>query len=290
MAIVADRTRFAGVFAKLQPYRLWIQTAFLAVWLAPIGTRLQGFCAPVFHCYGCPLATFGCPIGMLAHFTTPFLVVGMLILFGALVGSLFCGWACPFGWLQDLAARVPTPKFDPPRWMGHFRFVVLGVFVLAIPGLLGVEHPLSICMVCPAGGIEAGLPNVVSQALAIEDIIWPNTLRLTITGLFLIAIFFIRRPWCRVLCPLGVILASFNRVSGFFLRFDRNKCTTCGRCTKLCKYNIDPEQSPNDLRCIRCLECTSCKLGALTPQTILHGRPKPAAETVPPTSDPTPDA
>jgi polyferredoxin len=281
MAIVADRTRFAAVFARLQPYRLWIQTAFLAVWLVPIGTRLHGFCAPVFHCYGCPLATFGCPIGMLAHFTTPLIVIGMLILFGALLGSLFCGWACPFGWLQDLAAKVPTPKFDPPRWMGHFRFVVLGVFVLAIPGLLGVEHPLSICMVCPAGGIEAGLPSVVSQALAIEDIIWPNTLKLTITGIFLIAIFFVRRPWCRVLCPLGVILASFNRVSGFFLRFDRSKCTTCGRCTKLCKYNIDPEQSPNDLRCIRCLECTRCKLGALSPQTILHGRPKPAAEPAP---------
>ena len=29
MAIVAEKTRFAGVFARLQPYRLWIQTAFL---------------------------------------------------------------------------------------------------------------------------------------------------------------------------------------------------------------------------------------------------------------------
>jgi polyferredoxin len=282
MAIVAERTRFAGVFARLQPYRLWIQTAFLAVWLAPIGTRLHGYCAPVFHCYGCPLATFGCPIGMLAHFTTPFIVVGMLILFGALLGSLFCGWACPFGWLQDLAAKVPTPKFDPPRWMGHLRFVVLGVFVLAIPGLFGIEHPLSICMICPAGALEAALPSVLSQALAVEQVFWPNTLKLTITGIFLVAIFFIRRPWCRVLCPLGVILASFNRVSGFFLRFDRGKCTTCGRCTKLCKYNIDPEQSPNDLRCIRCLECTRCKLGALTPATILHRQAKPAADPVPP--------
>jgi heterodisulfide reductase subunit A-like polyferredoxin len=87
-----------------------------------------------------------------------------------------------------------------------------------------------------------------------------------------------------------VIFASFNRVSAFFLRFDRSGCAECGRCTKLCNYNIEPEKSPNDLRCIRCLECTGCKLGALTPHTILHGRRKPAAETVPPASEPTLDA
>jgi ferredoxin-type protein NapH len=291
MASMAEKTRFAGVFARLQPYRLWIQTAFLAVWLLPIGTRFHGICAPVFHCYGCPLATFGCPIGMVAEagaiHVIPFITIGLLVLFGAFVGSLFCGWACPFGWLQDLAAKIPTPKLELPRWMGYFRFVVLGVTVLAIPCLFGAEHPLFICLVCPAGGLEAGLPSVVNQAAAGQQIDWPNTLKLTITGVFLVAILFFRRPWCRVLCPLGVIFSAFNRVSAFFLRFDRSKCTECGRCGKLCKYNIEPEKSPNDLRCIRCLECTRCNLGALTPATILHRRHKPPAERVPPVSEST---
>jgi len=273
---MAKKTRFAGVFARLQPYRLWIQTAFLAVWLLPIGARLHGFCAPVFHCYACPLATFGCPIGMLAEagavHVIPFVTIGLLILFGALVGSLFCGWACPFGWLQDLAAKVPTPKFEVPRWMGHFRFVVLGGAVLAIPYLYGIEHPLFICLFCPAGAIEAAGPKIVGQAAAGQPIDWPNVLKLTVTGLFIVTIFFFRRPWCRVLCPLGAIFSAFNRASAFFLRLDRSKCTECGRCSKLCQYNIDPEKSPNDLRCIRCLECTRCNLGALTPATILHSR------------------
>ncbi len=273
---MAEKTRFAGVFAKLQPYRLWIQTAFLALWLAPLGTRFHGICAPVFHCYGCPLAAFGCPIGMVAEAVAvpaiPFVTIGLLILFGAFVGSLFCGWACPFGWLQDLAARVPTPKFEVPRWMGYFRFVVLGGTVLAIPYFFRIEHPLFICRVCPAGGLEAGIPKVVSQALAGQDVVWPNALKLVLTGVFLVAILFFRRPWCRVLCPLGAIFSVFNKGSAFFLRFDHDKCTECGRCNKLCKYNIDPQKSPNDSRCIRCLECTRCNLGALTPATILHSR------------------
>jgi ferredoxin-type protein NapH len=296
MAIMANKTRFAGVFAKLQPYRLWIQTAFLLVWLNPFGYQNFTFCAPVFHCYACPLATFACPIGILAQFSAgtlpmiPFVTIGILIVTGALVGSLFCGWACPFGWLQDLAARVPTPKFELPRWTGHFRFAVLGLLVLAIPYFFGEEHPLYICRVCPAGGLEVALPNMIQQAAAGQPVVWPNALKVAIVLVFLVAILFVRRPWCRVLCPLGVIFSAFNRASGFFLRFDRGKCTTCGRCNNLCKYNIEPEKSPNDLRCIRCLECTRCKLGALTPQTILHGRGKPAAETVPPAREPTPNA
>lgn len=293
---MAERTRFAGFFARLQPYRLWVQTAFLMVWLDPLGIRYHGICAPVFHCYACPLATFGCPIGVLAQFSAlhliPFVTIGLLIVFGALVGSLFCGWACPFGLLQDLAARIPTPKFELPRWTGHFRFVILGALVLAIPYFseLGEEHPLFICRVCPAGGIEAALPSMASQALAGEPILWPSAVKLTIVGVFLVAILFVRRPWCRMLCPLGVIFSSMNRVSAFFLRFDRSGCTECGRCTKLCNYNIEPQKSPNDLRCIRCLECTRCKLGALAPHTILHGRRKPATETVRPGPEPTLDA
>jgi len=289
MAVVAKKTRLAGVFAKLQPYRLWIQTAFLAVWLLPIGTRLQWICAPVFHCYGCPLATFGCPIGMLAEagavHVIPFVTIGLLVLFGALVGSLFCGWACPFGWLQDLAAKIPTPKFELPRWMGYFRFVVLGVTVLAIPCFFGLEHPLFICLICPAGCLEAGLPKVVSQAAAGQQIDWPNTLKLIVTGLFLVAILFFRRPWCRVLCPLGAIFSVFNKVSAFFLRFDANKCTECGRCGKLCKYNIEPQKSPNDLRCIRCLECTRCNLAALTPATIARSGRQTSATSQPPAAE-----
>jgi len=31
----------------------------------------------------------------------------------------------------------------------------------------------------------------------------------------------------------------------------------------LCEYGIEPEKTPNDLRCIRCLECTRCSPDAL---------------------------
>jgi len=258
----------AGNFtSKIIGRRMWIQAAFLVVWLGPFGLRLHTICSPVFHCYACPLASFACPIGVLATFCAlhvfPFIAVGLLLAVGAFFGTLICGWACPFGFLQDLTAKVPTPKFDLPKFTGYFRYVVLIGAVLAIPYFFGEEHPLFVCRVCPAGALEAATPAMISQSIAGEEVIWPNTLKLTILILFLVAIFFIKRPWCRVLCPLGAIFSVFNRVSAFFLRFNADKCTHCERCHKLCEYGIEPEKTPNDLNCIRCLECTNCSPDAL---------------------------
>jgi polyferredoxin len=268
MAAMVKKTKLGVLVSKLVPWRILVQGAFLLVWLDPAGLRLHTVCSPVFHCYACPLSTFACPIGIIAQFSAlhvfPFIAIGLLIAVGALFGSLICGWVCPFGFLQDLVGKIPTPRFDLPKWTSYLRYVMLIATVLAIPYFFGEEHVLFVCRICPAGALEAALPNMVGQAVAGKEIIWPNALKLAILILFLIAIFFMRRPWCRLLCPLGAMFSLFNRVSAFFLRFNASECTCCERCHKLCEYGIEPERTPNALRCVRCLECIGCKPGALT--------------------------
>ena len=271
---MVKKTKLGNLASKLVPWRTWIQASFLLAWLDPAGLRLHTMCSPVFHCYACPLSTFACPIGILAQFSAlhffPLIAVGLLVVVGALFGSLVCGWACPFGFLQDLAAKVPTPKFDLPRIAGHFRYVMLIGTVLLIPYFFGEEHPLFVCRICPAGALEAAVPNMIEQAIAGKEVVWPNAVKLIILASFLVAIFFIRRPWCRLLCPLGAIFTLFNRFSAFFLRFDSEECTHCERCHKLCKFGIEPEKAPNDLRCVRCLECTRCSPEAMTLGSIFE--------------------
>jgi polyferredoxin len=239
-----------------------------------MGFRMHGVCSPVFHCYSCPLASFACPIGVLANFSAlhlfPFVAVGILILLAGLFGSLLCGWVCPFGLLQDLAAKAPIPKFNLPKWTGYFRYVVLIAAVLAVPFFAGANHPLFICRLCPVGALEAAVPNVVQQAMAGQKIVWPNALKITILILVAAAMFLSCRPWCRVLCPLGAILGLFNRVSVFFLKIDGEKCNGCKKCHDLCEYGIEPSKNPNDFRCIRCLECTACKPDALSLGSIFE--------------------
>ena len=240
---------------------------------------MHGVCAPVFHCYACPLATFACPIGILANFSAfhifPFFAVGIIIIAGAIFGGLICGWLCPFGFLQDLTAKVPTKKIPLPAWSGYFRYAVLLGLVILIPYFFGEQHPLFICAVCPAGALEAALPNMAKKAAAGQDVIFPNTLKIIITALFLLAIFFVQRPWCRLLCPLGAIFGLFNRFSAIFLKVKPSQCNSCQLCgNKYCDYGGHPETDPNPDNCIRCLDCTQCPSNALTLGTIFDKKPK----------------
>jgi polyferredoxin len=248
---------------KWATWRPWFQLGFLLAWLDPWLLKMHSLCGPVFHCYSCPLATFACPIGVLANFSAlhvfPFMAVGILLSVGAFFGSFVCGWACPFGFLQDLAAKVPTPKFTLPAWTGWFRLVVLIAFVLLIPYLWGEENPLFFCRLCPAGAIEGAIPNMVNQAVAGEPVVWPTLTKIVIVLVFAVAIFFTWRPWCSLFCPLGAIYGLMNRTSFFFLRFRREICGNCIDCRSLCVDGSRPHGRVNSFRCVRCMECTECK-------------------------------
>ncbi|MCF7669124.1 MAG: 4Fe-4S binding protein [Verrucomicrobia bacterium] len=254
------------------PYRLWVQVGFLAVWLDPLALRMHNICGPVFHCYACPLAAFACPVGVLAQFSAlhliPFIAIGTLVLAGALFGRIICGWICPFGLFQDLVAKVPVKRFEIPRWLGAFRYVVLVGAVLLIPYLFGEGHPLFICKICPAGFLEKAVPDMGQAAIIGDPIPWPNTLKIVVAGLVITAAFVTFRPWCRVLCPLGAIFGFFNRFSVFSMEFENHHCTQCGRCRTLCTYGGKPDKSPNSDNCLRCFECTQCDAEALRVSTV----------------------
>lgn len=254
---------------RLVRYRAWVQTAFLGVWMLPLGGSLFNICGPVFHCYACPLATFACPIGVIANFSAlhlfPFFAVGTLLVIGGAVGAFICGWVCPFGFFQDLLGKVPTPRWKLPAWTGHMRWAVLVGLVIVVPYFFGEGHLLFICRVCPVGGIEGAGPEVVGAALAGHEVLpWPSLWKIGIVVLVVTAMFFTYRPWCILFCPLGVIFTAFNRFSAFFLRYKPNECTSCGACHKMCPIGLEPDKRANDPRCIRCLECTKCPTSALS--------------------------
>lgn len=261
---------------RLSHIRPWVQTAFLAVWLAPV-SAVQNLPGCVFHCYGCPWSSFACPIGLMANYAAlgptqwavaPLLLAGVLLAAGGLVGSLICGWACPFGYLQDLLERIPLPKFRIPNSLGLVRYAVLLGLVIALPWWLGSRgvpyerQSISICRVCPAGGLEASLPYSI-QGL-IQGRPWPmGPLRMGVIVVFLAAAVTTFRPWCKVFCPLGGLLSLFNGVSLFHLRFRREACIDCNTCRSHCSIGVEVERRVNVSHCIRCLECTTC--GAIQP-------------------------
>ena len=261
---------------KLSRARPWVQAGFLGVWLAPVGQWLHGIPSCVFHCYSCPLSSFACPVGVVANYAAlapvalevPYLLLGLLLMVGAASGSLVCGWSCPFGFLQDLLGKVPIRKVALPSWVGYTRYGVLLGLVLALPAILGFkgipygEQMVSICRLCPAGALEAGLPASTQSFMAGSG--WPMSwYKSVILAAFIGSALFIHRPWCRIFCPLGGFLALFNRFSLFHLRFNAKECIECNLCRSRCPMGVKVDQKVNVSGCVRCLECSTC--GALEP-------------------------
>ncbi|NLF30507.1 MAG: 4Fe-4S binding protein [Planctomycetes bacterium] len=249
-------------FIRLRP---WVQAAFLPVWMAPVAA-LRGVPSCVLHCYACPLASASCPIGLAASAAAlhlvPLLTIGVILLVGSLVGSLVCGWVCPFGFVQDLFSRIPTPKFRLPAWTGLGRYLVLIGLVIVGPALFGksTSNWAFICNLCPVGAAEAGLPRMISGQVPWSKLL---NVKYVILAALVVAMLFTHRPWCRMLCPLGGVLALFNRFSVFHLRFDPSRCRVCNTCRSRCDMGVAVEREVNTAGCVRCLACTAC--GALEP-------------------------
>ncbi len=245
--------------------------------------RLKNLCVPGLNCYSCPGAVGSCPIGSLQavignwNFKFAFYVAGFLVFVGALIGRFVCGWLCPFGLVQDLLHKIPFPKkiktFRGDKLLRKLKYVILAVFVILLPlylvDIMDQGSPYFCKLICPAGTLEGGIPLVLlnkSMRRAIGWLyVWKNVL-LAVAVLLSILIY---RPFCKYIWPLGAIYSVFNPISVFKYRVDKNKCTQCGACAKVCKMQVNPSKTPNHPECIRCGQCKKiCPTGAITANNI----------------------
>lgn len=248
-------------------------------------------CVPGLNCYSCPGAVGACPLGSLqgsfsADRSTLFYVGGILLLYCLLFGRMICGWACPFGLIQELLFKIKTPKLKKSpvtRILSYFKYVVLAFFVVIVPvtyALRDVPLPAFCKYICPAGTLEGGiglLANKVNEsyfAMLGPLFTWKFLLLVSIV----VASIFIFRMFCRFICPLGALYGLFNRLSLFGVRVDKPQCTHCGLCTAHCKMDI---KTVGDAECIQCGECMNvCPTNAIVWKGI---KPKKTDNTLPDT-------
>lgn len=243
---------------------------------------IKGVCVPGLNCYSCPSALGACPVGALqtsfaglrfnlsvAEKKFGLYVAGFLAAVGSAVGRMPCGWVCPFGYLQELLHKIPTPKIDVPRFLTYFRYAVLATTVVALPLLVvdqfGYGQTWFCKWICPAGTLEAGLPLILLKADLRPLVGFMYYWKLGLLALFLVWFVLSRRPFCRTVCPLGAFWGLFNRVSLFRMAVDDANCTLCDKCRKDCPVGIRIYESANSPDCVRCLKCvSSCKFGAVS--------------------------
>ena len=224
-------------------------------------------CAPGFNCYSCPGAVAACPLGALQNALASsghragWYVMGILLLFGVTLGRTICGWLCPLGLIQELLNKIPTYKIKKSRitrvltWL---KYVVLVVFVLAIPLWYGLAHDIPVpgfCKyICPAGTFEGaiGLLSNPGNASLFGMLGILFTRKFTIMLIIGLACIFCYRSFCRFICPLGAIYGLFNKFCLVGVRVDQSRCNSCGACVRNCGMDV---RHVGDHECIHCAKC-----------------------------------
>lgn len=274
--------RFSLKRAIIQAAASLCQNPFLQnLWL---GTIYKGpakvVCSPGLNCWSCPAAAASCPIGALqslaatTQYSVSFYVLGLLLIVGVLVGRLVCGFLCIFGFLQDLLYAIPTPKITVPAWLDHplrwLKYAVLLVLVLLLPALVNNEFDVGqsfFCeYLCPSGTIGAGFPLLIADE-RLRDLIGPLfTWKTLVALLVVVSAVFIKRPFCKYLCPLGALYGILNRFSFVRLRVRPSACVHCGACERACPMGVAvTKKLETSAECIRCGACKHvCPVQAIT--------------------------
>ena len=193
---------------------------------------VKNVCVPGLNCYSCPGALGSCPLGSLQSAfgavasKVSLYVVGTLVFFGALLGRFICGWACPFGFIQELLHKIPSRKLRHKKAFGvlkYGKYVMLGVFVLLLPVVYAIQTGLAtpaFCKyICPAGTLEAGVPLVAVSPALQSSVGWLFSWKMLILVGVITASVFIWRPFCRFSAAGAISTAFFNRISVAAMRF-----------------------------------------------------------------------
>lgn len=275
----------------METVRKWVQVMVALLtngnWTFPFNrTIYQGplkvVCSPGLNCYSCPASTTYCPLGAIQNLMGGMrmavengqnffglFVVGTIGVVGAFGGRLVCGWACPFGLIQELLYRLPSRKFSVPRPFRYVKYFLLVVAVVLLPLLVvgesGLGSPWFCKYICPAGTLEAGLPMLFLQPDLRQTVGMLFYNKLVLMVLFVGWSIVASRPFCRTTCPLGAFYALFRRTKLVKLRLDARNCTRCGACHHVCPMGVNFNETPEDGECISCMKCMvqACKYDAI---------------------------
>ena len=212
-----------------------------------------------FYRGGCP-----CPIMSLHH---TFLAIigeefnwrGMIWFLGLipityLFGKVWCGWICHLGALQEflfLPGRIKVLQTEKAQKIMRYTRIVLLValfvqLLITRTNLFKTIDPFKVAF------------NMRSSHL----IGW------ILLGLTVLTSVFMYRPFCKTVCPIGLILGWISKIPGASVLAPRKTCISCKTCDTSCRINAitrDTKVSVLDNQeCIACGDCvTGCKKDAM---------------------------
>ncbi|MBA4387929.1 MAG: 4Fe-4S ferredoxin [Verrucomicrobia bacterium] len=159
------------------------------------------------------------PLAVVVFFALP-------LLFTLLFGRTFCAAVCPLGAVQDVfvvrPVHVPAPI---AALLGTIPYVYLGLGVL----LAATGIDFIICRLDPFVSIFR----------------MGGSFPILMLGVFFLVLgIFVARPYCRFMCPYGVLLGWMSRFSKFHVTITPDECIHCRLCEDACPFGAIKAPTP----------------------------------------------
>jgi polyferredoxin len=213
-------------------------------------------------------------------------------------GSIFCGWICPTGTLQDLGGWLRSRLVKGPVRRTQPRLALLAASLAAFMGLVvwqGTERQLFVedsslhwgasllllVFLVVAGTADdlavrslraVSLAAIFVSALSRIPITSPVHFAFTSRGdpasamttlVIVVAAIFVGRAWCRYLCPWGYLVGKLQRFARLRVVRQAARCDDCGECQRACEVGAIDSGGVRVEHCQFCYACVDrCPRGA----------------------------
>jgi polyferredoxin len=174
--------------------------------------------------------------------------------FGPLIwGRGYCGWAC---YTAALLEWLPIKENKAvPKKYTYIRIPVL-IASLLIPFILiqsGYDYY--------SRHIDSSINNFFMESRKFDQLIWflAGYIFYYIIGIILAFIFRKKRAFCKIFCPVSLVMKLPARFSLLKIRPSGNKCIQCGKCNEVCPMDIDVKKYIENGRKVLSSECIICR-------------------------------
>ncbi len=168
----------------------------------------------------------------------------------AVIGNkMICGWACPFGALQELVYSIPILKKIKKRKLPFIftNTIRVCLFIAVLHFLFGI-----------IGGRKGFVIYHYVNPFNLFNLDFEAFSILLTVIIALLVSFVIYRPFCQLICPFGLISWIVERFSILRVRIDKDKCTECGVCIKACPLEAAKGRVYGKRLLADCFSCARC--------------------------------